>query len=190
MSEHFSRIYTLKPTLRQAWSRKWSETAMCVQDIDDQCVLQITLIHAVCCALHRLASQVIHRIGLYFVKCLWIIKMINKDDLFTKVKSSDLKSKLFCLASGRYSNGWIIFTPHDQSKDRLSWVILNHHERYPTMLKQAWIFKWLRCIATMCLYAEHVNACACSEWKQALRKRIMILPQVHLRKPCYDFYFL
>jgi hypothetical protein len=31
---------------------------MCVQDIDDQCVLQITLIHAVCCALHRLASQV------------------------------------------------------------------------------------------------------------------------------------
>jgi hypothetical protein len=39
---------------------------MCVQDIDDQCVLQITLILAVCCALHRLASQVIHRIGLFF----------------------------------------------------------------------------------------------------------------------------
>ena len=42
-----------------------SVTAICVQDIDDQCILQITLIHAVCCALHRLASLVVHRIGLY-----------------------------------------------------------------------------------------------------------------------------
>jgi len=59
------RFYKFIPTLRQAWSRKRSITAICVQDVDDQCVLQITLIHAVCCALHRLASQVIHRIGLY-----------------------------------------------------------------------------------------------------------------------------
>lgn len=64
--KHSSHFYILIPTLRQAWSRKWSVTAMCVQDIDDQCVLQITLILAVCCALHRLASQVIHRIGLFF----------------------------------------------------------------------------------------------------------------------------
>lgn len=35
--------------------------AMCVQDIDVQCVLQFTLIHAAGCALHRLASRVIHR---------------------------------------------------------------------------------------------------------------------------------
>ena len=34
---------------------------MCVQDVDVQCVLQFTLIHAAGCALHRHASRVIHR---------------------------------------------------------------------------------------------------------------------------------
>ena len=28
------------------------------------------------------------------------------------------------------------------------------------------------------------------KFKQSRHKPIMILPQVHLRKPCYDFYFL
>ena len=51
-----------------------SVTAICVQDIDDQCVLQITLIHAVCCALHRLASLVVHRIGLYLYFNVFFIK--------------------------------------------------------------------------------------------------------------------
>ena len=38
---------------------------MCVQDVDVQCVLQFTLIHAAGCALHRRVSRVIHRIELY-----------------------------------------------------------------------------------------------------------------------------
>jgi len=37
-------------------------TAICVQDIDVQCVLQFTLIHAAGCALHRHANRVIHRL--------------------------------------------------------------------------------------------------------------------------------
>jgi hypothetical protein len=41
------------------------EAAICVQDIDVQCVLQFTLIHAAGCALHRHASRVIHRLELY-----------------------------------------------------------------------------------------------------------------------------
>ena len=41
------------------------EAAMCVQDIDVQCVLQFTLIHAAGCALHRHTSRVIHRLELY-----------------------------------------------------------------------------------------------------------------------------
>ena len=40
---------------------------MCVQDIDVQCVLQFTLIHAAGCALHRLASRVIHRSEFLFL---------------------------------------------------------------------------------------------------------------------------
>lgn len=37
---------------------------MCVQDVDVQCALQFTLIHAASCALHRRTSRVIHRIEL------------------------------------------------------------------------------------------------------------------------------
>lgn len=40
------------------------ETAMCVQDVDDQCVLQFTLSNAAGCALHRPTSLVIHRLEL------------------------------------------------------------------------------------------------------------------------------
>ena len=36
--------------------------AMCVQDVDVQCVLQFTLILAASCALHRHTSRVIHRL--------------------------------------------------------------------------------------------------------------------------------
>ena len=39
--------------------------AICVQDIDVQCVLQFTLIHAASCALHRHTSRVIHRLELF-----------------------------------------------------------------------------------------------------------------------------
>ena len=40
---------------------------MCVQDVDVQCVLQFTLVHAAGCALHRRVSRVIHRIELYLL---------------------------------------------------------------------------------------------------------------------------
>ena len=43
------------------------EAAICVQDIDVQCVLQFTLIHAAGCALHRHTSRVIHRLELYIL---------------------------------------------------------------------------------------------------------------------------
>ena len=51
----------VSPTLRQTWPRELPEAAMCVQDVDVQCVLQFTLSNAASCALHRLASRVIHR---------------------------------------------------------------------------------------------------------------------------------
>ena len=37
------------------------EAAMCVRNVDDQCVLQFTLVHAAGCVLHRRTSRVIHR---------------------------------------------------------------------------------------------------------------------------------
>jgi hypothetical protein len=38
------------------------EAAICVQDVDVQCVLQFTLVNAAGCALHRHTSRVIHRL--------------------------------------------------------------------------------------------------------------------------------
>ena len=60
-------IDVFQPTLRQAWPPEWPEAAMCVQDVDVQCVLQFTLVHAAGCALHRHTSRVIHRSELYHV---------------------------------------------------------------------------------------------------------------------------
>ena len=53
------------PTLRQTWPRERPGAAICVQDVNVQCVLQFTLIHAAGCALHRHTSRVIHRLEFY-----------------------------------------------------------------------------------------------------------------------------
>ena len=47
------------------------EAAICVQDIDVQCVLQFTLLNAAGCALHRHTSRVIHRLE-WFTFIVWI----------------------------------------------------------------------------------------------------------------------
>lgn len=55
-----------KPTLNRAWPRELPRAAMCVRNVDDQGVLQFTLIHAVGCVLHRRGSRAIHRLQLFF----------------------------------------------------------------------------------------------------------------------------
>jgi hypothetical protein len=54
-------LMDVSQTLMQTWPRERLRAAMCVQDVDVQCVLQFTLSNAASCALHRLASRVIHR---------------------------------------------------------------------------------------------------------------------------------
>ena len=51
----------LSMTLRQALNEDKLRSAICVQNIDVQCVLQFTLSLAFCCVLHRHMSRVIHR---------------------------------------------------------------------------------------------------------------------------------
>ena len=53
------------------------EAAICVQDIDVQCVLQFTLLHAAGCALHRHTSRVIHRLEFCHV---YLSKTHTRDD--------------------------------------------------------------------------------------------------------------
>lgn len=62
----------LSPTLGQARLRQRAGAAICVQDVDVQCVLQFTLIHAASCALHRRTSRVIHRIELCLRACAFL----------------------------------------------------------------------------------------------------------------------
>lgn len=50
-----------KATLSQAWPREEPGAAKCVRSVDDQCVLQFTLVLAASCVLHRRTSRVIHR---------------------------------------------------------------------------------------------------------------------------------
>ena len=61
------------PTLRRAWPRDGPLAAICVQNVDVQCVLQFTLIHAAGCVLHRRTSRVIHRLKLClsFLHCVF-----------------------------------------------------------------------------------------------------------------------
>ena len=47
------------------------ESAICVQNVNDQCVLQFTLVIASGCVLHRPLSQVIHCQVYYFTEALW-----------------------------------------------------------------------------------------------------------------------
>ena len=53
-----------------ARARSWA--AIYVQDFDAPCVLQFAWISALCCALHRSTSQVIHRSGSYIMTQLYL----------------------------------------------------------------------------------------------------------------------
>ena len=64
-SRHREFVLRQKPTLNRAWPRERPRAAMCVRSVDDQGVLQFTLIHAVGCVLHRRGSRAIHRLQLF-----------------------------------------------------------------------------------------------------------------------------
>ena len=60
--------YLSLTTLRRTRSEpRGARTAMCVQNANDQCVLQFTLLLAAGCVLHRRTSRAIHHRELYLV---------------------------------------------------------------------------------------------------------------------------
>ena len=60
--------------------------AICVQNVDVQCVLQFTLIHAAGCVLHRHTSRVIHRLEFSFSRLLHSRKQLSVKAIPTTVK--------------------------------------------------------------------------------------------------------
>lgn len=66
--------YLSLTTLRRTRSEpRGARTAMCVQNANDQCVLQFTLLLAAGCVLHRRTSRAIHHreLSLLFFRGLW-----------------------------------------------------------------------------------------------------------------------
>lgn len=63
--------------------------AICVQDVDVQCVLQFTLIHAVGCALHRPTSQVIH-----CLEQLHMYMLAHAHDRFASVEKANFHTDI------------------------------------------------------------------------------------------------
>ena len=166
-------VIALAPTLRQTWRRDLPDAAICVQKVDVQCVLQFTLLLALSCVLHRLASRVIHRRE-SFNNDLATIDYQRQVSLApsSRGRSSSTKTTTTSRAPGQHFRSVHVRPPPllpgrrrpstpvgpPAKRGRRDAVALDK----PTRLV-------LRSLATA---------------------PIMILPQVHLRKPCYDFYFL
>ena len=117
------------PTLRRAWLRDGPEAAICVQDIDVQCVLQFTLIHAASCALHRRTSRVIHRSKLFstfFSKSLSSLPRGGDENLaffspennknFAKVLQMSPKTRSAGRRPVPRERDWSLFEPREPHK--------------------------------------------------------------------------
>lgn len=143
-----TRLKQIQPRL-EPWLLDAFELFMLNVSCNSHCFL------ALCCALHRITSRVIHRTELFFF-CIFTFdsySMTNNNDLLNgKVYKQD--SSDMCT----YATSCFIHNGATQS---------------------------------------HRNLCDCAKFvcvddriEETRTKTVMIHTQVHLRIPCYDFYFL
>lgn len=113
---------------------------------------------ALCCALHRITSRVIHRTELFFCFCIFTFdsySMTNNNDLLNgKVYKQDSNDVRTCTC-------------------------------------------YVPCFRHNGATQSYRNLCDCAKFvcvddriEEIRTKTVMIHTQVHLRIPCYDFYFL
>lgn len=231
------------------------EAAICVQDIDVQCVLQFTLIHAAGCALHRHTSRVIHRLEL----SISFLRELKRAIAFVPSRAAGSAQRVrtgidkrvvirepvgdprlrkyvgkcsVCVrvrrTLGRSPRRLIKPNRKRASLERRR----RRRERYPRaayaeknrVRAAASVERCIQARSTPERVHRHPNTgarrgrapastsvppechlqhrrrryvklshpCVLSieTLAKALKASLMILPQVHLRKPCYDFYFL
>ncbi len=159
------------------------------------CVLQFTFRRAVSCVLHRPPSQVIHCIVLYLKACL------PGESASPKKHHSDHTShrwehKVFNSGEGREifersPSNWLLLEHRTPVPSRPPEVEAPLQQPDPTTVRKPRAGR---------LEArggppseEEPRPNPKSDFlvrEQSSEPSIMILPQVHLRKPCYDFYFL
>jgi hypothetical protein len=106
---------------------------------------------ALCCALHRITSRVIHRTELYLFFCIIIIYIYNdKQQWFVEWKGLK-QDDIYIISSCYLHNG----------------------------ATQSYIYMNVRSLKFLFMIELKYQS-----------KTVMIHTQVHLRIPCYDFYFL
>lgn len=114
---------------------------------------------ALCCALHRITSRVIHRTELYFFVCICIYSI-----------HIQWQTTMICWME-RFK------TSHNFSREILwlaIYIMVRHNHHTYT------IYIYVRsCEVKFCFMIDEIN-----------HRTVMIHTQVHLRIPCYDFYFL
>ncbi len=86
--QSFCVHYINRPSVRCGPS-KLGWAAIYVQDFDAPCVLQFAWISALCCALHRSTSLVIHRSGSYLFVCF--TSVFDEDFPLVREKKCDEK---------------------------------------------------------------------------------------------------
>ena len=106
-----------------------TEAAICVQDIDVQCVLQFTLIHAAGCALHRHTSRVIHRLELYLHTTMLCTGSTRKVDHACFCIASQRKMEKKIRGPGRPETG--LFKPRNGRRCSRLLVTKTTRPRYP-----------------------------------------------------------
>ena len=160
------------PTLRQTRRRDLPDAAICVQKVDVQCVLQFTLLLALSCVLHRLASRVIHR------------RESSNNDL-----ANNNLSNRSCLTP-QVTVPIHHITPHTPARVPVARCARVCRGRSPQDDVPSPLAFLSLCSLVRLPISTRAEAIAMLVLRSLATAPIMILPQVHLRKPCYDFYFL
>jgi hypothetical protein len=161
------------------------------------CVLQFTRLHAVSCVLHRPTSRVIHhsRLSFYFILFFYIfniqvlVLLCNSQYEYWK-KHFDVNHYILFNIGLTCTTSMVQYTLQVQVNIQL-WQTCKA-KRTSKLLK--WSKRKTNIDESITINTQYhlfTNTVFCIKiilW--FFLSSLMILPQVHLRKPCYDFYFL
>lgn len=131
------------------------------------CVLQFTRLHAVSCVLHRPTSRVIHHSRFLFRLFVFRLLLVFQNFCLLHVCVYCLVTKFFQTVLPHPAKG------KEDSLRVFASLQPFFHQVQPAQRNH-----------TSSAEAELGEPCF------LVFVSVMILPQVHLRKPCYDFYFL
>ena len=162
---------------------------MCVQDIDAQCVLQFTLIHAAGCALHRLASRVIHRLELYSCFTFAPDRRSETSISFGYLTSTVSKGTSVFMRRGRHSFRYLLcscfsIAPDRRSETGLSFGYLTDDSQFPVFTPRAGR-PHRTPPATSGFFPQRVQFLSTrSDGRVLSFPSVIILPTQHRRHPC------